>query len=317
MQPCMLEGLAKSMNPQSKGSVPWQSKSENSHRRLSALSCENSLWGTFFIALLACLAGSAMTQAIGQESAALPTNEQAQLLFRDAGRAFADGQFSRVLEKVKQVVELLPDDARVQQRAGELLYRSGHVLESLKHFDRANELEPARADHNWQRGIALATAGEFEKGAEQFENHHRVNPDDVENSAWHFLCVAKYRGLNAAKASLLPSRGDQRPMMMPILSMYRQEKSADQLLNDLKEFQLDLSRQQLAASQAQDQQLAAFYAALYLGLYHDALEMKQEASKYFKQSIAYQLSGYMADVSRVYFSARFKDSDGNAGNDQP
>ena len=53
------------------------------------------------------------------------------------------------------------------------------------------ELEPARTAHNWQRGIALATCGDFERAAEQFRVHHQVNPDDVENSAWYFLCVAK------------------------------------------------------------------------------------------------------------------------------
>ena len=258
-----------------------------------------------FILVITCVAVSFTLRAIGQEIVGIPINEQARLLLRDAGRALVEGKFAEVLEKSTRVAQLLPDDARVQQRVGELLYRSGHVMESLKPFDRTIELNPAQADDNWQRGIALATAGEFEKGAQQFEGHHRVNPDDVENSAWHFLCVAKSQGLDAARKALLPSRGDGRQPMMAILSLYRQEKSAKQLLSELELLRLN----------SQEQQLAIFYAHLYLGLYYDALGMDKEALQFLKQSSECVVSGYMVDVARVYLSKRFKNTDSNADND--
>ncbi len=71
-------------------------------------------------------------------------------------------------------------------------------------FDRVVALQPEVAPQLWQRGIALYYAGRFDAGRLQFESHRTVNPADVENAAWHFLCVAKAESAAAAKDRMLP-----------------------------------------------------------------------------------------------------------------
>ncbi|MCA9188507.1 MAG: hypothetical protein KDA99_22920, partial [Planctomycetales bacterium] len=67
-------------------------------------------------------------------------------------------------------------------------FRAGEIAESLGDFDRAIEKEPRVRPYLWQRGISLYYLGKYAEGREQFETHRSVNPHDVENAAWHFLC---------------------------------------------------------------------------------------------------------------------------------
>lgn len=268
---------------------------------------ENKFDRLIFVGICFCCFAVTLANANAQESVSPTVNEQARRLFQEAAQALNLGKPDQVMEKAVQVAQLLPDDARVQQRTAELLYRCGSVLESLKYFDRSVELNAAGADENWQRGIALATAGQYEKGAAQFADHHRVNPDDVENSAWHFLCLSKSQGVDSARRGLLPSRGDSRQPMMAILAMLRQEKSPEELQSDLQSLSLD----------AQQLQTARFYAYLYLGLYYDSQGKMNEAKDFLQKSVECKIAGYMADVARVYLQHRFNDSDNNAGNTSP
>ena len=61
---------------------------------------------------------------------------------------------------------------------------------------------PDEAPYLWQRGIALYYAGRYDDCRRQFESHRSVNPDDVENAAWHFLCVARAESPAKARAAL-------------------------------------------------------------------------------------------------------------------
>lgn len=238
---------------------------------------------------------------IGQE------DDTAGQLLGKAARAMAASDYKTARELSEQAVQHSPNDPFALQRAAEILYRSGYPLQSLELFERAVSAQPQRAAENWQRGIALATCGEFKKGADQFLIHHEVNPDDVENSAWYFLCVAKSDGIEAARKSLLPSRGDPRQPMMSILQMFRGEINPEQVLEAAS----------TAAGQAQQQTSAEFYAKLYIGLYYDALGYEEKSKDYLTQSSQTGLSGYMADVAKVYLVHRFKKDNFKDGRDQP
>src|SRR5215213_6292266 len=109
-----------------------------------------------------------------------------------------------------KVIALSPRDAAAYQRRGEDHFRLGHFKESVADFDKVIELEPDREPYHWQRGISLYYAGEFERGARQFEKHKTVNPHDVENAAWHYLCVSRTEGVEKARRALIPVRGDER-----------------------------------------------------------------------------------------------------------
>jgi lipoprotein NlpI len=56
-------------------------------------------------------------------------------------------------------------------------------------FDEVVRLVPDAEAGLWQRGIALYYAGRYQDCREQFELHRTVNPNDVENAVWHFMCV--------------------------------------------------------------------------------------------------------------------------------
>src|SRR5262249_7761465 len=83
-------------------------------------------------------------------------------------------------------------------------FRSGRIVESAAGFDNLVKLAPEIAPELWQRGIALYYAGRYKDCRAQFESHRTVNPNDVENAAWHFLCVARAESLEKPWSSLLP-----------------------------------------------------------------------------------------------------------------
>ncbi len=211
-----------------------------------------------------------------------------------ASGALSAGELSKAINLAGKAAELDRDSFRIQQASAEILYLAGAPEESLAPFDRAVKLAPDIAPQNWQRGIALATCGKFEAGAKQFETHHKVNPDDVENTAWYFLCVAKSKGIEAARKSLIPSRGDPREPMMTILKMYNGKAEAKDVLAAADENTQPGSRRELAR----------FYADLYIGLYWDAAGDAKQARKYLESSLKRKTGGYMFDTARVYLETR-------------
>ncbi len=226
-------------------------------------------------------------------------SEEASQLLRQANDLLNQEQYSQAAAKASAAAAMASDTPQLLQHAAEILYRSGASAKSLPLFERVIELLPDSAPFNWQRGIALCSCGKFADGAKQFEAHHSVNPDDVENSAWYFLCVAKTQGLEAARRTVIPSRGDGRQPLMSVLEMLQQKLEPAQVL-------------EAASANTQpgsQRQRAEFYAALYVGLYYDALGDSQRAATYLKHSLATGDRGYMVDVARVYLADRLTHSD--------
>ena len=82
-------------------------------------------------------------------------------------------------------------------------FEKGRFVESATAFDELAKAVPDQAPQLWQRGIALLFAGRYDDCRRQFESHRTVNPDDVENAVWHFLCVARGESPAKARAALL------------------------------------------------------------------------------------------------------------------
>ena len=164
-------------------------------------------------------------------------------------------------------------------------FRGGRIEESVAGFDRLVKLAPNALPQLWQRGIALYYAGRFKDCRAQFESHRTVNPNDVENAAWHFLCVARAESPAKAKAALLPVGPDSRVPMSQIYQMFRGELTVEQVLK-------------AGSAQLEGQ----FYAELYSGLYLEALGDPNGALKHIRNAAAdrYSSSGYMHDVARVH-----------------
>jgi lipoprotein NlpI len=167
-------------------------------------------------------------------------------------------------------------------------FRNGRVAESAAGFDNLVKLVPEMAPQLWQRGIALYYAGRFKDCRAQFESHRTVNPDDVENAAWHFLCVARLESPEKAKSALLPVGPDRRVPMREIYEMFRGTRTPQEVLK-------------VAGNQLD----AQFYAQLYLGLYYEALGNKPLALEHIKAAAADRFAtagGYMHMVARVHLA---------------
>lgn len=166
----------------------------------------------------------------------------------------------------------------------------GRLEESAAGFDRVAELAPGVAPQLWQRGIALYYVGRYADCREQFESHRTVNPNDVENAAWHFLCVARQESAASALAALLPVGPDPRIPMTEIYRMFRGERTPEEVL---------------AAAGERGGERGEFYAHLYVGLYHEALGRAGEARTHITAAADERFAavgGYMQMVARVHRS---------------
>jgi lipoprotein NlpI len=164
-------------------------------------------------------------------------------------------------------------------------FEQGRVVESATGFDNLVKLLPNMAPELWQRGIALYYAGRYKDCRAQFESHRTVNPNDVENAVWHFLCVARAETPENAKRALLPVGPDSRVPMREVYDMFRGTKRPEEILT--------------AAGQ---QPLAQFYAHLYIGLYHEAHGNARLAREEIAKAAAdqYARGGYMHTVAKVH-----------------
>ena len=165
-------------------------------------------------------------------------------------------------------------------------FRDGRLAESAAGFDNLAKLVPDQAPQLWQRGIVLYYVGRYNDCRVQFESHSTVNPNDVENAAWHFLCVARAESPEKARAALLPVGPDARVPMRQIYQMFRGVLTPEEVL---------------AAAGAQPE--SQFYAHLYLGLYFEALGARDRALEHIMAAAADRYAvagGYMHMVAHVH-----------------
>jgi lipoprotein NlpI len=165
-------------------------------------------------------------------------------------------------------------------------FENGRFAESAALFDSLANAVPDQAPYLWQRGIALYYVGRYGDCRRQFESHRTVNPNDVENAAWHFLCVARAESPAKARAALLPVGPDARLPMREVYQMLRGTLAPDQVLA-------------AAGSRPEPQ----FYGHLYLGLYFEALGNADRALQHMTIAAAERFEpfgGYMHMVARVH-----------------
>ncbi|MEY4092972.1 MAG: hypothetical protein RLZZ53_171 [Acidobacteriota bacterium] len=181
-------------------------------------------------------------------------------------------------------------DVRVIMTRASDDFRAGRVTDALRGFDRVAALSPADAPYLWQRGIAQYYAGQFRECRDMFVSHRTVNPDDVENAVWHFLCVARAESPDAARKQMLPVGPDARVPMREVYQMFQGRMSEAQVMRA-----------------AGNDPTAQFFARLYVGLY---LEATGQAARGRAQiEIAAEdrfarVGGYMHDVARVHLMPR-------------
>jgi len=181
-------------------------------------------------------------------------------------------------------------DARALLNRAVEAFRSGRVEQSVADFDRVARLAPEDAPYLWQRGIAQFEAGKYRECRDMFISHRAVNPDDVENAAWHFLCVARAESPEAARKQILPVGPDARVPMREVYEMFRGRMTQAQVLKA-----------------AGSDPSAQFFARLYIGLYLEATgdpaagraQIEIAAEDRYAQA-----GGYMHDVARVHLQRK-------------
>lgn len=169
-------------------------------------------------------------------------------------------------------------------------FRAGRIEQSLAGFDRVAAASPADAPYLWQRGIAQYYAGQFRECRDMFVSHRTVNPDDVENATWHFLCVARAESPEVARKQLLPVGPDARVPMREVYQM----------------FQGRMTQAQVMKAAGSDPS-AQFFARLYVGLYLEATGNREAGRAQIEiaaEDRYARVGGYMHDVARVHLQRK-------------
>jgi lipoprotein NlpI len=207
-------------------------------------------------------------------------------------------ELEALLPRYDRAIAERADDVSALEGRAEALFRLGRFDDAVRDFDKVVALDPASAPHNWQRGIALYYAGRYADGAKQFEQHQTVNPQDVENAAWHYLCLARSigpeKGPGAARAKLIPIKSDARVPLMTVHALYAGRATPDDVIAAANARKPD-------ADELRDR---LFYAHLYLALYYEAGGRGGDAAKAAEHArlaaTTYAVDGYMGDVARIH-----------------
>ncbi len=189
--------------------------------------------------------------------------------------------------------EAAKPDPNTLFREGVQAFYDAKPKESVAAFDKLIALEPAAKPQLWQRGLSLYLAGDFKGGREQFEVHQTVNSNDVENAAWHFICVARAESLEAARKALIPIEGDSRVPMKEVHDLFAGKGSVEAVLK--------------AAESGEGEALKNHrcYAHLYLGLYFEALGEESKAKEHMlKAANDYRMEHYMGKSAQVHVKVR-------------
>ena len=225
----------------------------------------------------------------GKAIAAEPNSPDGYLL--RAAMYEALDNFSEAEKDMTAALGADPDSAEIYNRRGAVYFKAGDMSKSIADFDKAIELDPGQEPHHWQRGIAYYYAGRYADGRRQFELHKSVNPHDVENGVWHFLCVARIEGPEAARGVMIPIAGDPRVPMSQVYEMFRGKLAPEQVFEAAKAGKPD--------KDALQERL--FMANLYVGLYREAHGDFGAARRYITSAARdYPRGHYMWHVARVH-----------------
>jgi lipoprotein NlpI len=199
---------------------------------------------------------------------------------------------AEAIAEFNKVIELDPKASTAYRMRGDERLKTGEVEKAVEDFNKYIELEPRGEAQLWQRGIALYYAGKFGEGRRQFELHQAVNPHDVENGAWQFLCAAREKGVAKARENMLTISGDSRVPMTEIYELFRGKATVENVWTATKKgnplpVELDDRR---------------FYAYLYIGLYYEAMGDAEKAYENIKAAATqFRAEHYMGDIARVHF----------------
>ncbi|MBD2441876.1 hypothetical protein H6G25_01330 [Dolichospermum sp. FACHB-1091] len=193
------------------------------------------------------------------------------------------------LKEWNHTINRQPNNPHGYIRRGMVYFKLGKIQESIQDFDTAENLDFHITPYLWQRGLSYYYAEQFSQGAKQFEVDLTVNSQDVEETVWRYLCMARLSGVTEARNSLLPVKNDSRKIMGVIYDFFAGNCSKDDVLNVGKLSGLK----------------GKFYSHLYLGLYYEAENNLDLAREYIlKAADEYKIDDYMWYLAVVHKNLR-------------
>jgi lipoprotein NlpI len=236
---------------------------------------------------------NAATELVRQAALANPKDPEAH--YAVARLAEERRDFTNAVAAYTKVIELDPKGSDAWQWRGTAHFKMGKVPEAVTDFEGFLERAPHRRPHHWQLAIALYYVGRADDARRAFELHRTVNPDDVENAAWHFLCNAKANGIERARRELIPIDGDPRVPMREIFEFYSGEGTEAKIF-----VAASANKDRISPLEWSDRM---FYAHLYVGLYYDATGNPKLALEHMEKACGeFAQMHYMGDVARVHFN---------------
>ncbi|MBD3881737.1 hypothetical protein IFO70_08220 [Phormidium tenue FACHB-886] len=190
-----------------------------------------------------------------------------------------------------QATRRYPNAPRAYVRRGMAQFKLGNIAESIADFDRAEQLDATITPYLWQRGLSYYYADRFEEGVKQFEIDLTVNANDIEETIWRYLCLARGRG--AAQASLLDVKNDPRLVMRSVYNLFAGACTVDTVFS----------------IGAQEGNRGRFYSFLYVGLYYEAIGKEAEARSAIGKAVKefrsrYRTEDYMGYLAIVHQQVR-------------
>ncbi len=191
---------------------------------------------------------------------------------------------------------LVAQEIKSRYAKGEEHFFAGRIKEALIEWDAQVKEYPSSLPCHWQRGLALYYAERYKDGRAQFEAHQKVNSEDVENAAWHFLCVAKAGSVETARKAFIPITHDARVPMKEIHALYAGKGRPEDVLK---------AAEAGVGVPATERNRRLCYAHLYLGLYHEALGAAAKAKEHLLKAAALApAANYMGQVAVVHCKIR-------------
>jgi lipoprotein NlpI len=224
----------------------------------------------------------------------LHANDGIEQLLTTAVAAAEKGDHSTALDALDRAIKQAPEAPLPYYWRGRSHFCLGKIEPAVADFDRYVKLSPRAESRQWERGIALYYARNFERGAKQFELYQTYHDNDVENSVWRYLCLARTEGVEAAAKTMLPIKNDPRVPMMTIYDLYRGKSTPDDVLAAID----------AGDPSDRERNARAFYAHLYIGLWHEAAGKGELAAKHVTLAEEHKIGHYMWDVARVHNELR-------------
>lgn len=220
-------------------------------------------------------------------SAAAQSEEQ---LLQQATQAAQRREPERAITLLTQLLDKQPQHPLAWYLRGRANFCAGHIERAVADFDKHVALSPQEASRQWERGIAYYYAGKYDQGAKQFADYQSFHDQDVENSVWRYLCMARAKSVAAARDALLPITADPRAVMMEIYALYQGKLKPDDVLAaaSVNPPNKELLNQRL------------FYAHLYVGLWHEAQGNAEEAKRHLLEAEKHKIAHYMWDVTHIH-----------------